>query len=636
VWVAVAAALVVAAALAGTWVVSGVVGGGGGADYGATVRAVKGALVISVTEDGVVKAARQKVIRNELRWSAYIEEVAPQGVIVPKGGTIIKFKCDELDEAIASQQQRVTEARNALERARANLAVTRKEMAYKLRTAQQDIKDAGEDFRRYMGEGAGEVLKKLQSDQVKEDELGKHVGDGGEAKRQLTEAESNIQMARRDLTLAQAKLDFKLKANRELAPNSPYSENEIKADRLSVDRLRLAVERAQTAKDMLLRYDIPREARRLWSAVEAAALSAERAEVEYKQNITQAQQEVDAKEFIHKSDERKLQELEEDREKRVEIRAEETGLVVYDTGGHWRRPSDVIVDVGEKISPRQKLMVIPDMSTLQIETRVYEAKIAQVKDKIGLNDEAAKEAERARREREAIRERIERIRQLPEAERQAAIAKLREEFGGRGRPHRGGSGEAGPTTRPAGATTQPAGARPAGAATRRARTNTRRSVPGEDERIEALVRLEALGGRVLKGYVHEVSPMAEDKGWMNPGVKVHTAFVRLYEGQDLAGLTPNMTAKVTLILDRLDSVLKVPVAAVFSEGETAYCWRVRDGRVEKVTVTLGKTNDREVQILDGLAEDDEVLEAPPTGVDLSEPAGGGGGAEAGPRAQGRP
>jgi hypothetical protein len=597
---------------------------------------VKGALVISVTEDGVVKAARQKVIRNELRWAAYIEELAPQGVIVPKGGTIIKFKCDELDEAIPNQQQRVTEARNALERARANLAVTRKEMAYKLRTAQQQIKDAGEDFRRYMGTGAGELLRKLERSEIKEDELGRYVGDGGEAKRQLTDAESNIQMARRDLTLAEAKLDFKLKANKELAPNSPYSENEIKADRLSVDRLRLAVERAETAKAMLLRYDIPREARRLWSAVEAAALSAERAEVEYKQNITQAQQEVDAKDFIYKSDERKLEELTEDREKRVEIKAEEPGLVVYDTGGNWRRPSDVIVDVGEKISPRQKLMVIPDMSTLQIETRVYEAKIAQVKEKLGLDGQNALEPPRAAGDREAMRARFERIRQLPEAEREAAMAKLREELGGRGRPRREAADGAGTATRPAGPTTQPAGADPPRTATRRSRADSRRSAPSEDERIEALIHLEALGGRVLKGYVHEISPMAEDKGWMNPGVKVHTATVRLDPGQDLSGLTPNMTAKVTLILDRLEKAVKVPVAAVFSEGETAYCWRVRDGRAEKVTVKLGKTNDREVQILEGLAEGDQVLEAPPKGAGVSESAGDQGGTGAEPQGQGRP
>jgi len=205
--------------------------------------------------------------------------------------------------------------------------------------------------------------------------------------------------------------------------------------------------------------------------------------------------------------------------------------------------------------------------------------------------------------------------------REAALAKLREQFGGRGpgRDRRSGS-----TTRAAGEDSPRQETRPA----REPATK-----PGKD-RIEALIRLEALAGKVIHGYVDDISPMAEDKGWMSPGVKVHTAIVRFDEGQDISQLAPNMTAKVTLILERLEKVLKVPVAAVFSEGERHYCWRVRDGRPEKVRVEIGKTNDREVQIVSGLSENDEVLEAPPEGVAGTEtpeaPAGPGG------EEQGRP
>jgi len=615
--VAVALAVVAVAAVWLAWP-EALGGNTGGADA-ATARVTRGDLVISVTEDGEVKAARQVVIRNELRWAAYIEELAPQGVIVPKGETIIKFKCDELEEALTSQEQRQAESSNALERAKANLAVTRKEVAYSLRKAEQGIQDAEEDFKRYMGEGALGLLEKLAAKELSEDDLGKHVGAGGEAMRKLTDAESDIQMAERDLTLAQGKLDFKLKANQELAPNSPYSDNEIKADRLSVDRLKLQVQRAETAKDMLLKYDIPKEARRLWAAVEAAGLAADRAKVEYTQGITQAEQDLAAKEFIYNSDVKKLQEYSEDRDLRVEIKAEENGLVVYDTGGNWRRPSDVIVEVGEKIQPRQQLMIIPDMSTLQLETRVYEAKIAQVKEKLNLDNRPARR-QPSDADREARRARFERIRELPEGEREAALAKLREESGGRGA---GRDGRSESTSRPAGEGRRRRDTRPAEEAT---------TTPSED-RIEALIRLEALGGKVIHGYVHDISPMAEDKGWMSPGVKVHTAIVRFDKGQDISQLAPNMTAKVTLILERLEKVLKVPVAAVFSEGDTHYCWRVRDGRPEKVQVEIGKTNDREVQVLSGLSEGDEVLEAPPQGLAATEAQ-----AEAAPQGeeQGRP
>lgn len=598
------AAVIAGVALVAVWLARPGALGGAGSGYSATARVTRGDLVISVTEDAEVKAARQKVIRNELRWPAYIEELAPQGVIVPAGGTIIKFKCDELEESLVSQEQRVAESSNALERAKANLAVTRKEVAYSLRKAQRGIQDAKEDFQRYMGDGADALLEQLEKGELKDSELGRHIGDGGEATRQLTEADSDIQMAQRDLTLAEDKLDFKLTANRELAPNSPYSANEVKADRLSVDRLRLAVQRARTAKNMLLRYDIPREGRRLWAAVEAAELAAQRAQVEYKQNITQAEQELRAKELIAKSDEKKFEELKQDRDRHLEIKAQENGLVVYDTGGNWRRPSDVIVEVGEKIQPRQKLMIIPDMSTLQLETRVHEAKIAQVKEKLNLDNRAGRRPSAG--DREAMRARLRKLRDLPEAERAAALAKLREDVGGRGRD---GGRRPGETTRPAGGDRASRSARPGAHAK-----------PDKD-RIEALIRLEAFAGRGLHGYVHDISPMAEDKGWMSPGVKVHTAIVRFGPGQDLTGLVPNMTGEVTLILDRMENVLKVPVAAVFSEGDTHYCWRVRDGRAEKIRVEIGKTNDREVQIVSGLSEADQVLEVPPEGLPTPEASG---------------
>jgi len=59
--------------------------------------------------------------------------------------------------------------------------------------------------------------------------------------------------------------------------------------------------------------------------------------------------------------------------------AEESGLVVHETRRRpWHRP--ITLAVGEKINPRQQLMIIPDMTTLQVETKVYEAVRDQVRE----------------------------------------------------------------------------------------------------------------------------------------------------------------------------------------------------------------------------------------------------------------
>jgi hypothetical protein len=84
-----------------------------------------------------------------------------------------------------------------------------------------------------------------------------------------------------------------------------------------------------------------------------------------------------------------------------------------------------------------------------------------------------------------------------------------------------------------------------------------------------------------------------------------------------------MTTEVEVELARLDNVLYVPVAAVFSSGGKTFCYRVEDGDYEKVYVTLGRMNSTQVQILSGLKEGEEVLLAPPKGeqVDTGEVEG---------------
>ena len=77
---------------------------------------------------------------------------------------------------------------------------------------------------------------------------------------------------------------------------------------------------------------------------------------------------------------KKLVELRED-EKKLNVVAEQVGLVVY-RSSDGRRTTETIVEKGEKVDPRQRLMIIPDMSTLQIKTRVYEAMVQ--KTKVGL------------------------------------------------------------------------------------------------------------------------------------------------------------------------------------------------------------------------------------------------------------
>ena len=448
----------------------------------ATADVTRGPLVISVIESGEVEAETRKTISNSLTWPVVIKTVVAEGTTVREGDTIIEFECKELMDAISTQKITVTGAQNAYTAARENLVLKKKELDNKVQKAEQAVLDAQEDLRRY-----------------KE----------GQASIDENEARSAVLLAEGDLALAKEKLSFKKKANANPELNNPYSQNEIQSDELAVTRLELSLTKAKTTLEMLQKYDHARQLRKLNIAVNDAQLDLERAKLEARTQLLVSEAEEQAKKATLDMQKGKLDDYLED-EKKLVVKAEKTGLVVYDTGSRGWSGSDIVVDVGQRINPRQQLMIIPDMTTLQIKTKVYEAIIDQV-------------------------------------------------------------------------------------------------AAGQ----EAFVKMDARPDVTLKGTIHRVGVLpASQNRWLSPNVKIFDVIVKLDDPKSLGGLKPGMTSKVELVLARLENVLSVPVAAVFTEQDRTYVWRVKNGSQERVAVQVGRMNESRVIITSGLGESDKVLLAP--------------------------
>ena len=324
-------------------------GGGGEGEELPSARVARGTMLVSITESGEVKAGKRKVISNDLNWSVDIVELAPQGALVQKGDTIIRLECEDLMVAITDQELLLQSAEDADLVATKQVLLTKKEMAAEVSKAKTAVVDAENDLKKYVE---------------------------GEWDQQRDEAEANIKITKGDLILAEGKLDSKLKINRDPALNEPYSKSEIEAEELSVERLKLALKKAETAKGLLLKYTHPRTLRDLKIAISDAILDLEITEVDAdtKNRLADAaKKSADVRLAKRKA---RLKELKEDAAK-LHVVAEEAGLVVHETRRrHWSRP--ITLAVGEKINPRQQLMIIPDMTTLQVETTVYEAVRDQV------------------------------------------------------------------------------------------------------------------------------------------------------------------------------------------------------------------------------------------------------------------
>ncbi|MHC5009686.1 MAG: efflux RND transporter periplasmic adaptor subunit [Planctomycetota bacterium] len=141
------------------------------------------------------------------------------------------------------------------------------------------------------------------------------------------------------------------------------------------------------------------------------------------------------------------------------------------------------------------------------------------------------------------------------------------------------------------------------------------------ERVEegqpVTVVVDALPDVPLKGEVTQVARLPNPSdSWLNPDLKVYATEISLDGVPE--GLRPGMSAQVEIGVAELHDVLKVPVQAIAGSAERPVVWIADGEELAERPVRLGASNDRYVQILDGLYGGEQVLLAPPRPDRLSE------------------
>ncbi len=82
-------------------------------------------------------------------------------------------------------------------------------------------------------------------------------------------------------------------------------------------------------------------------------------------------------------------------------------------------------------------------------------------------------------------------------------------------------------------------------------------------------------------------------------------------------LRPGFTAEATIIVADLQDVIAVPVAAVIEDGEEFVCAVKTGATFERRVITLGQSDDRFVEIVEGLQEEEQVFLNPVTVLNAS-------------------
>ena len=126
----------------------------------------------------------------------------------------------------------------------------------------------------------------------------------------------------------------------------------------------------------------------------------------------------------------------------------------------------------------------------------------------------------------------------------------------------------------------------------------------------ATIVMDAFPDTILQGKVIEVGSLPdEQRGWMNPDLKVYKTLVIIEGSHDF--LKTRMSCRVTIFVEQLKNVLTLPIQVVAYRGGKKVCYVSTPNGPEEREVQTGIFNNMFVQIVSGLQEGEQVLMNPP-------------------------
>ncbi|MEU4788960.1 efflux RND transporter periplasmic adaptor subunit [Micromonospora tulbaghiae] len=127
--------------------------------------------------------------------------------------------------------------------------------------------------------------------------------------------------------------------------------------------------------------------------------------------------------------------------------------------------------------------------------------------------------------------------------------------------------------------------------------------------VPASVELDAVTGATYDATVRSVDvlPTSSARGGVTYRVRLDLGAGRMGEAEAAPAPRPGMNAVVRLRVREATDAVAVPASAVFSTDGRDAVWVLRDGRADRVPVTVGVQGQDLVQIVDGVRAGDRVV-----------------------------
>jgi HlyD family secretion protein len=534
-------------------------------------------LDLTVVERGTLESADNRDIICRLKagskgnYASTIKWVIDDGTLVKKGQSIMILDSSSLEDQYRSQKITVDKAHADWVSAEQQYKIVLSTNETLIEKAKSDITLAELDLEKYVGlpkgtlsrprEAARALLIEMEIDMMKF--LVNHAKEfptpEGEFHKSLNDLTGQVQLAEADVEAWRDRLKYSKQMEQKRFLNAA----QVQADQSRLNGSIETLKKIQTDVKLLQTFQAQRTVKDFSAKVQEAWRAYDRSISEAAANDVKAEAARKTYRSILLQEEEKLKDI-EDQLQECKIHSPQDGMVVYyiPENSRWSQTERGLIQQGASVQEGQKMMRIPDLTRMQVSTRVHEAMISRIKGddrrSTGLHQSVRATLMMNLNPLHALLSQQE---DLMEKQRDEYQTHEYYEFG-RGMP--------------------------------------------------ATIRVDAYPEKPLKGHVRTVATVASSSDFMTSDVKVYSTVVSIDDV--IPNLKPGMSAEVTIHVDStLENVLAIPVQAVVGGAESGRSRKVyvmtANGPDER-EIQIGLSNDKMAEVRSGLQAGDQVVVNP--------------------------
>ncbi|MBA4186849.1 MAG: hypothetical protein C0467_02405 [Planctomycetaceae bacterium] len=555
----------------------------------------KETLNVTVTEKGTLESADSREIVCRVRagskgFATTIKDVIEDGTRVKPGQLLMVLDDSALRDQEESQSIVFQTASAAKVKAEKDYEIQAKKNESAIALAQTTLTLAELELDKLTGYAHDPTLVALTAVAG----IPSALAEGGSYRQELDDLSGQISLAQ---STVQQNRERAAWADR-MVKLSYMSPAQAQAEKSRLDSSLEDLRSKMSKKSLLISHDRKQRLTDLTSKRDNAFRDLEKARLEADATEIQFRIEMQTKTSIYNQEKDKLEDIQKQR-RECKITApddiEEGSMVVYfkpESSRFGSSSSQGLIEQGAQVKEGQKMLRIPNLSRMQVNTKVHEAMVARIRGDVRVPTRIVELTQVGMLFNTDLFGRI-------IATRQDTVERVREALREQAK-----------------------------------QSETDRNRDIEYEKVadgqRAMIRLDSIPTKQFVGHVKTVAAVASQADMFMSDVKLYQTLVRIDGELGADGkiiplkqviaregelLKPDMTAEVTINVDAAKTpVLTAPIQAIIGGTEMGATREVfvktASGEYERKPVTLGLYNERMVEVRTGLAEGDEIVVNP--------------------------